>query len=54
VGSNWARDEGQAAASFAAGWHRHLDTLRYLTVGSTPQPGRPSWDQLRERYLSLI
>jgi uncharacterized protein YndB with AHSA1/START domain len=43
---------GQAAADFAAGWHRHLDTLGYLAEGSSPQPDRPTWDQLHERYLS--
>jgi uncharacterized protein YndB with AHSA1/START domain len=41
---------GQAAASFAAGWHRHLDTLGCLAEGSAPGPGRPSWDQLYETY----
>jgi hypothetical protein len=44
---------GEGAVEFAAGWHRHLDTLGYLASGTGPRPDRPSWDQLHERYLSL-
>jgi hypothetical protein len=31
---------GRAAPDFAAGWHRHLDTLGYLACGTQPPTHR--------------
>jgi uncharacterized protein YndB with AHSA1/START domain len=39
-----------AGPDFAAGWHRHLDTLAALTVGSQDSPDGPSWQELYETY----
>jgi uncharacterized protein YndB with AHSA1/START domain len=39
-----------AGPDFAAGWHRHLDTLSAVAAGVEPSPGRPRWDQLYQRY----
>jgi uncharacterized protein YndB with AHSA1/START domain len=43
-----------AAASFAAGWHRHLDTLEFLADGVEPSPERPTWADLNLHYLGLV
>ena len=47
-----SRTASQAAPDFAAGWHRHLDTLGYLTRGTQPPAGRPAWQDLHEHYLA--
>jgi hypothetical protein len=39
-----------AGPDFAAGWHRHLDTLSALTAGTEPSPDRLSWEQLYQHY----
>ncbi|HEY3953665.1 MAG TPA: SRPBCC family protein [Streptosporangiaceae bacterium] len=43
---------GPAAPDFAAGWHRHLDTLGYLARGTEPPAGRPGWQDLHQHYLA--
>jgi hypothetical protein len=43
---------GRAAPDFAAGWHRHLDTLGYLACGTQPPTGRPAWQDLHQHYLA--
>ena len=48
-----SRTAGPAAPDFAAGWHRHLDTLGYLTRGTEPPAGRQAWHDLHQHYLAL-
>lgn len=45
-----SRAVGPAAADFAAGWHRHPDTLTFLANGTEPPSDRPTWAQLHECY----
>lgn len=48
-----SRVAAPAAPDFAAGWHRHLDTLGYLARGTEPPAGRPGWQDLHRHYLAL-
>jgi uncharacterized protein YndB with AHSA1/START domain len=48
-----SRAAEQPAPDFAAGWHRHLDTLGYVARGTQPPADRPSWDDLRQHYDTL-
>jgi uncharacterized protein YndB with AHSA1/START domain len=41
----------EAAPDFAAGWHRHLDTLSAIDNSTDPESARPTWRQLQQRYL---
>lgn len=45
-----SRADAEPAPDFAAGWHRHLDTLGYLARGIQPPAGRPSWQDLHQHY----
>jgi uncharacterized protein YndB with AHSA1/START domain len=45
-----SRTASQTAPDFAAGWHRHLDTLGYLAQGAQPPAGRPTWQDLQHHY----
>ncbi|MFT4028700.1 MAG: SRPBCC family protein [Protaetiibacter sp.] len=42
------------APDFAAGWHRHLDTLSAVVAGTEPAEDRPSWDELRQHYQARL
>jgi uncharacterized protein YndB with AHSA1/START domain len=48
-----SRVRAPAAPDFAAGWHRHLDTLGVVVRGAEPAADRPSWLELYRRYAAV-
>jgi uncharacterized protein YndB with AHSA1/START domain len=42
-----------AAPDFAAGWHRHLDTLGAVSRGAEPAADRPTWQELYRQYAAV-
>jgi uncharacterized protein YndB with AHSA1/START domain len=42
-----------AGPDFAAGWHRHVDTLSAFANGTPHSPEGPSWQELYEIYCRV-